>query len=179
MIRNMSLSKTVVLNVLIILFWNIYIFFLCRQMKSSFFNPQKKPYKARNFECGGKFYNEKLKIKKWKEVLPQYISKNGFSKRRFSEKNLIYINRFILETCRAEWNHKMCMIIAFPITIFNEFKIGIIFTLLILLTNLPFIFIQRYNRFRLLSLKRHRVKKSFFAQEQNDNSKIEVPSYYV
>ena len=159
---NMSLNQIIATNVLLILLWNILIFFICRGIKISFFNPQKFSYKEKIFERGGKFYSEKLKIKKWKDFLPQYISKNGFSKKNFKNKNLSYIDRFISETCRAEWNHKMCMLIIFPVITFNILKIGIIFTLLILLTNLPFVFIQRYNRFRLMALKRHKLNKIFY-----------------
>lgn len=171
--ENIELSKIIVINVLLILLWNIFIFLICKNIKTSFFDPQKYTYKEKVFERGGKFYSEKLKIKIWKDFLPQYISKNGFSKKNFQNKNLVYIDRFILETCRAEWNHRMCMLIALPGLIFNTFKTGIFLTALILLTNLPFVFIQRYNRFRLLALKRHKLKKYSYIQTRKDSSKFE------
>ena len=68
-------------------------------------------YRTKDWEHNGRFYTKYLKIKKWKDYLPQYISKNGFSKRNLmsvTKLNVKYINNFILETCRAEWNHFVC-----------------------------------------------------------------------
>ena len=45
------------------------------------------------------------------------------------------------------------------VVIFNPFPLGLIFGFLILLGNLPFVAIQRYNRIRLLTLRKRRVRE--------------------
>ena len=145
-------------NVTVVLFWNLIVLFTCKSHKEDFFNENKKLHSILAFE-NNSFYS-KIKIKKWKDKLPQYTSKHGFSKKQFTlpdKKDSKYINKFILETCRAEWNHAVSLIIIFPIILFNKPFIALTFTFLVLLTNVPFILIQRYNRIRLLAL-RDRIK---------------------
>ena len=110
-------------------------------------------YQIKYWEENGAWYNKRLNIKAWKDNLPQYISKNGFSKKNLKNMSLAYVNRFILETCRAEWAHKNCMWIAVVLIFVNEFAVGMIFFLLVLLINFPYICIQRYNRIRLIKVR--------------------------
>ena len=147
---------------LIIIFWHLIVLFASRNIKcKSFFSPQKFIYIPKKWEENGNFYVKKLKIKKWKDKLPQYVAKNGFSKKNLRSLTKLspeYIERFILETCIAEWNHVMCcmyFIVSFIIN--SSFYYGIIFSLIPIVANVPFVFIQRYNRIRLLKLK-HRSK---------------------
>lgn len=140
-------------NIFPMIVYHIFILFLCRNIDISFFNPENKMYKIKSWEKNGNFYTKFLKIKKWKDKLPQYVSKNGFSKRNLKKNlNKDYISRFILETCRAEWNHLMCCMY-FIISFFVNSRIyAIIFSILAIILNIPFLIIQRYNRIRLYKL---------------------------
>ena len=128
-------------------------------------------YKIKYWEYKGVWYNKRLKIRVWKDFLPQYVSKNGFSKKNLNNLSLSYINQFILETCRAEWAHKNCMWIAILLIFINKFIIGITFFIVVLLINFPYICIQRYNRIRLIKLKEKILKlsKSEFQNEETLN----------
>ena len=72
---------------------------------------------------------------------------------------LSYLDRFIMETCRGEWDHWMCCLYAIISLIINPFWIGLILGILVLLGNLPFIAIQRYNRFRLQTLRKRLLRE--------------------
>ena len=101
-----------------------------------------------------------MKIKKWKDKHPQYVAKNGFSKRNINLNqvyNKEYFERFLLETCRAEWNHFMCCMYFVISFLINKFPFSIIFSIIPLVANLPFLIIQRYNRIRFLNFN---LKKS-------------------
>ena len=149
--------KKIILNIIILLLWHIIVLFLSKNINESFFDSTKNMYLEKKWEKNGDFYVKNLKIKKWKDLLPQYISKNGFSKKSIllnfaRDKN--YIERFVLETCRAEWNHFMCSmywLILFFINfvIKNSWAYYFVFSFLSILTNLPYLFIQRFNRIRL------------------------------
>ena len=168
----MDFLKNILINVLFILSWNMIIFFMCIKIKDSRFNPNKKMFKEKDFEKSLNFYIKKLKIKKWKDYLPQYAAKNGFSKKSFISKEIKYINKFISETCRAEWNHKMCLLAIIPVILINSFFMSVIFSLFVIITNVPYIFIQRYNRLRLLQLKKHICNKE--KQYIKNSNKIKI-----
>lgn len=67
--------------------------------------------------------------------------------------SLDYINRFILETCRAEWAHRNCLWITVLLVFINKFLTGMIFSFIVLMVNLPYVWIQRYNRIRLIKVR--------------------------
>ncbi len=161
MIANLSALQIIITNIFLIIMWDLLIFLLCIKLDKRFFSPDRKLFQIRKWEKDGRFYTDVLHIKNWKDLLPQHIGKNGFSKRslpKFSKLSTSYIKEFILETCRAEWNHAMCCL--FPIVSFsiNTWDYALIFSFLSIITNLPFIFIQRYNRIRLKKLLHRRIK---------------------
>lgn len=133
--------------------WHVVLWIFCVRMNASFFDSSKPLYKIRNWEQQGRFYTKILKIKFWKDKLPQYVAKDGFSKRNLkktAELNSAYIKKFIVETCRAEWNHFMCCAYGIISFIMNPLPYSVVFSLVVILGNVPFIAIQRYNRIRLL-----------------------------
>lgn len=148
----------IVTNFLSIIFWNMVVFVCCVNMHISFFSPAKKIYLPKKWERKGDFYRKKLKINGWKDHLPQYVGKQGFSKRHFNEPSGEYIDQFITETCRSEWNHRKCLYALVPVLVFNGIMTGLIFSFLIVITNVPYICIQRYNRLRLQQVKKRVVK---------------------
>ncbi len=154
MLDNLKPLNVIFINLILMILWHLIILFLCRILPDSFFNPNKFLYRKYNWEKNGNFYVKKLKIKKWKDKLPQYVAKDGFSKRNLNSinPNDSYINTFIMETCRAEWNHFMCSMYAIISFAINTFSYALIFSVIPIVANLPFLIIQRYNRIRLSKL---------------------------
>lgn len=154
-----SFAGAFLLNALLMCLWHYSMFLVCISIKLSHFNPEKPLFRAREWEENGKWYNRHLKVNEWKDCLPQHVGKNGFSKRHLTDVSPEYLDKFILETCRGEWDHWMCCLY-FVISIFvNRFSYGILFGLIAIAINLPFIIIQRYNRFRLLILKKRILRE--------------------
>ena len=151
--------SNILINTLLILLWHMLCFVLCIKCNPSVYNPNKKMFQPKKWERNGKWYESKLHIKKWKDYLPQHAGKEGFSKKHFTNLSLEYIDIFIVETCRAEWNHKMSCIYIIITFIISPLPIAIIFSIFTILANVPFFIIQRYNRFRLLRVK-HKLYKS-------------------
>lgn len=154
-LSNQSPQYIWAVNTVFILIWHAIVWFFCVRADASFFDPSKPIYKIHNWEVENSFYTKKLKIKKWKDKLPQYIAKNGFSKKQLkniSEMEPTYIQKFISETCRGEWDHLMCCAYV-PVSFWiNPLPYAILFSCIVVFCNLPFIAIQRYNRLRLLRL---------------------------
>lgn len=130
------------------------------------FNPGKRYYRPKPFEKNGRFYAKNLHIKKWKDFLPQYIGKNGFSKRHLIGDSIEYLDLFISETCRAEWNHVLCCLYAIIPPFINSLGVGLLFSALAILTNLPFVLIQRYNRFRLQEVRDKKLRMGLRAERK-------------
>ncbi|MBQ2671315.1 MAG: hypothetical protein IJG00_00660 [Clostridia bacterium] len=166
-LKTINTGQIILINMLLIILWHLIVLFACRSIKNkAFFSPKKFLYVPRKWEASGNFYVKNLKIKKWKDKLPQYVAKNGFSKKNLQSLTKLspeYIDRFILETCRAEWNHVICCMYFVISFVINPFYYAVIFSLIPIIANIPFIFIQRYNRIRLLKLKRK--AKINFAKE--------------
>ena len=160
MLDNMPLHKVLFINLILGVLWHTAMLIWCIARNETAFSPDKKMYRPHRWERNGKFYADVLKINRWKDHLPQYIGKNGFSKEHLETVSLDYVDRFITETCRGEWNHVMNCTLVFVLFILNPFTLALILSLLLLLGNTPFIIIQRYNRFRLQKLRKLILKKT-------------------
>lgn len=160
MLNEQPLYKVLIINVILGIIWHISMLFICVAKNTSTFSPEKRLYRPHKWEKGGKIYSDILKINRWKDMLPQHIGKNGFSKEHLDTVSIEYLDNFILETCRGEWNHTMNCTFAFVLFLLNNALIALILSLLLILGNLPFIIIQRYNRFRLQKLRTILLKRN-------------------
>ncbi len=156
--RELSVLEQILIQLIGMGAWSLVCFVLCVKIPVSYFDEKKKRYQPLPFERNGKWYSDKLRINKWKDLLPQHIGKDGFSKERLTSLSVEYLDDFILETCRGEWDHSGCCLYAIIAVLLTPTPIGILFALLTLLINLPFFAIQRYNRFRLQILKKRLVR---------------------
>jgi glycosyl-4,4'-diaponeurosporenoate acyltransferase len=107
--------------------------------------------KPRAWERTGRFYERVLRIKAWKDSLPDGAGwfSGGFPKGTLAGMNRDYLERFIRETWRGELCH-WCAIAFTPIFfLWNPWWGDLIITAYALAANLPCILAQRYNRARL------------------------------
>lgn len=117
--------------------------------------PNSFLFRTREFEMGGQIYEDIFRVRKWKHWLPDggaIWSKRGYKKKRlenYSEENL---ERFLVESCRAELTHWLVIL---PFWVFGFFlpAASLWFMLLYaLIANLPCVIVQRYNRPRVQKL---------------------------
>lgn len=153
MLNNKSFIYIILFNIFLILIWDLIVVIFCKSINESNFYFHKKMYKTKDWEKNGLIYTQKFKIKKWKDFLPQYVSKNGFSKKNLDDLSVKYIDMFILETCRGEWAHRKCLFVLVPMFIFNKLSVFFLLFIFVLFLNVPYILIQRYNRIRLLKIR--------------------------
>jgi glycosyl-4,4'-diaponeurosporenoate acyltransferase len=144
---------TIVLDFLIWGVIHLGVVFVMTRFSDKGFNPRRWLFLPRPWEREGLLYEEILKIKKWKEYLPdgaRVTKKRGFPKKRLQERSSPYLNLFVRETCRAELTHWIIMLFAPFFFLWNKTWVGFIMTIYALAENLPLIMAQRYNRLRLL-----------------------------
>ena len=158
MLKNSSFLDMLIWNLIIVAVWHLVFFLACQKLPDSTFDESRDCYSPRDWEHGGRWYRDNLKIQLWKDRLPQHIGKEGFSKRHLNSDSIAYLDQFILETCRGEWLHLKDCLCSVILLIINPLLVGIVVSLFVLAANLPFAAVQRYNRFRLLVLRKKRIR---------------------
>ncbi|MFA6775698.1 MAG: hypothetical protein WCR76_05455 [Sphaerochaetaceae bacterium] len=104
------------------------------------------------WEKDGDVYQQFFDVKKWKDRLPEMgdTSPNQFRKTRMNKSDPMYLYIFILETVRAEMCHGIAFFLGILVLMHEPYVPGLFFLLLyIVLMNIPFVIIQRFNRPRL------------------------------
>lgn len=135
--------------------------FLGQALPRAHFSAERFPYRAAQWEKGGKAYEE-LGIKRWKDHLPD-MSKimPDMVKKKMSAAKEQGMEVLIEETCVAECVHWALIVLSLGIFLFWRSPWSIVFWLVYnILGNLPFIIIQRYNRPRLVMLEQRRKRRA-------------------
>ncbi len=127
--------------------------FIGDNFNRKWFDFKKTPFAPFSFEKNGEIYN-KLRIKRWKDILPDMskIRRSLKTKKitRFrSKEDLISLAK---ETCVAELIHVLLIIAGIPCLFISKNIWGIIVFSVWTIGNIPFVMIQRFNRARFISL---------------------------
>lgn len=131
-------------------------FLLGRILPGRWFKADRFPYKTWNWEENGRIYARLFHIKAWQAKVPDMskVFPGLMQKKKVTENFLSELPVMISETCIAEMIHVLLCVLALPCLLIWPGWGGILFTLLYILGNLPFIMIQRYNRPRFVRLKK-------------------------
>ena len=107
-------------------------------------------FARRGFERDGRFYRDTLRIARWKDRLPEAgaLFPGGITKRRLPRAEAGGLERFIVETRRAELGHWLAIAPAPLFALINPPAVAVVMVVYAVGVNLPFIAIQRYNRLR-------------------------------
>ena len=150
---------------------------VCRLLPAKFADHDKKIFKVAAEEK--KFY-EKLKIRKWKDRVPEIGQFTGFRKNKLDDpKNPEYIDRFLLETCYGEIGHFTSFFTSFLLLLFFPISriwlaIAIPVSCVSALMNLPSFIILRYNSYKLEVLKKSAMRKLEWERIKAENAQAEV-----
>lgn len=121
-------------------------------------------YKKKIFKVGKseiKLYN-KLKIKSWKEKVPEMGWTGGFPKNEIKSLETDYLHKFLQENCFAGFMHTAVGILGFTALFFlstQDYFFAFPILIMNLILNLLPCFIQRYNRVRLIRIYESRLEK--------------------
>lgn len=135
---------------------------LCLVLPDKFFQSNKGIFKTRKFEKDGQFYQTFFKIKKWKHLLPDgaKMVKIGYAKKTLTDYSTANLNKFLVESCRAELTHLLPIGLFWVFFFFTTPLITLFMFGYSLLVNLPCLFAQRYNRPRIQKLLTSKQKSS-------------------
>ena len=115
--------------------------------------------RPRRFEAGGQWYRRRLRISRWKDRLPDAgdLFRGGLSKRHLPSRDLAGLQLFVRETRRAELAHWWALGCGPVFVLWNPPLAAGLLVGYGVVANLPFILIQRYNRFRTQPLIERRA----------------------
>ena len=168
MLQTLSYFPMFFLNLILVGAWHMTFLTLCQKRPDHSYRPTARLYRPHAWEREGRWYRDHLNINAWKDRLPQFIAKDGgFSKGHLRSLSPAYLDRFVREPCRGEWMHLSGALCAVLLLVVNPIGFGLVTAFLTLLGNLPFAAIQRYNRFRLQTLRKRllRTRKNASSRE--------------
>jgi glycosyl-4,4'-diaponeurosporenoate acyltransferase len=125
---------------------------LCLNLPDRFFSPGRYLYRAHRFEKEGRIYESLFHVSRWKQLLPDggaVWKKRGYEKKTMKDFSRENLNKFLVESGRAEMTHWLAI---FPFWVFWFFTPPIVPWIMLLyavLINCPCIIVQRYNRPRI------------------------------
>lgn len=127
--------------------------------------------RPRAFEDDGRFYERRLRIRSWKDKLPEKgdFFPGGFSKRAITERSDEFLDRFAAETRRAELVHWMNAASGPIFLLWCPWPLGVVMVCFGWVGHMPFVCIQRYNRARIertLDRRRRRTDRASSRPEE-------------
>ncbi len=108
--------------------------------------------RLRSWEDDGHHYERRWAIKRWKRWLPEAgdLFGDGFSKRDLRAANPDYLERFVVETRRAEVTHWWVLALGPFFVLWNPPWLALVMNGYAIAANVPCLVVQRYNRARLI-----------------------------
>ena len=145
------------------------------------YDPARWPFRPRRFETDGRFY-EAIKIKTWENKVPdvsKWAPQIVPEKRVTGRMTAGMCAGMINETCVAEITHAALCVLGIPLLwIWPCWGGAAVFLVDVVLGNLPFILIQRYQRQRLLHVQarllRRGAAKTEGKRDKNEGSDSEL-----
>lgn len=151
-----------IINLGLILLIELAIAGIIHAMPEKYFSPHSKRFKI--FKWERDFY-EWTKIRKWKNYIPDSGQLCDFKKDELKGTDTDYLYKFLVEACYADAIHLWMGLGGFIILLINltntmaMLTIALPISVISLFLNIPPIFIQRYNRPKLLKVYERNLKR--------------------
>lgn len=146
----------------------VIVFFTGRLLPKSWFQAERFPYRSYAFENGGKLYDRWFSIRAWQDRVPDMskVFPGLMPAKKLHMRSHDRLPLMVQETCIAECTHALLSLLGLHCLRLWPGAGGVAVTLVyILLGNLPFILIQRYNRPRLMKLMKRCAVAGYGAEE--------------
>lgn len=175
-------DHALLVDILVWIIIHLSIGFGSSRIPIAWFNVQQFLYRSYKWEQGGKIYQRLFRVHSWKSLLPNggALYPNTFSIRRLNTYTIEYLERWLQESCRAEFCHWMMILPGFLFFFWNNILLGWWMVFYAVLNNLFPIIVQRYNRPRmhhLLNQMRRKSPTKVIISEKCEKEKIYSHSY--
>jgi len=147
-----SWATVVVANAVFWPAWTFAVGYAAARMPTARFDHDDVLTRTRVRERDGAWYQEQFAIKQWKDRLPESGAVFGDFAKREAGRDAEDMERFVVETRRAEYAHWGMAAGAMLTVLWNPWWAFPVNAGVGAATNLPCIAVQRYNRARLVRL---------------------------
>lgn len=147
-------------NCLIFAIMSLTITFISLILPSTLYYYDRWLYRLRKWERNGRVYQDWLKIRSWKDKVPELSDFLPFiyPKKEMPAFDESTFALYLRESCKAEFAH-WCIILSTGLFfLWSSVTITTAMFLIASVLNLPFIIIQRYNRPRIILLMKRKLK---------------------
>jgi glycosyl-4,4'-diaponeurosporenoate acyltransferase len=150
-VKRRSVAVAATINALAWLTVHLGVAWGLTRLPRGLFRPDGCICRARGWEREGRWYERVLRIKRWKNLLPDgaLLFAGAFPKGKVRGGDRAYLERFVDETCRGEWVHWVVILFSPLFFLWNPRWAGVVNVLYGCVANLPCIFALRYNRLHL------------------------------
>jgi glycosyl-4,4'-diaponeurosporenoate acyltransferase len=118
--------------------------------------------RLRPVEHDGRWYEQRWRIQRWKHRLPEggAAFRGGVDKRHLLGRDDATLERFVVETRRAELTHWALMACGPLFALWNPPALAAVMVVFGVVANLPCLVTQRYNRARLRRVLTRRAERA-------------------
>jgi glycosyl-4,4'-diaponeurosporenoate acyltransferase len=167
--------KTLILDLLAWACFHLGLGFYSSRIPVEKIDPEKRFFQTLPWENGGRIYQQLFHIRSWKRFLPQgsKLYKDTFSLQKLESIDLVYLERWLRESIRAEICHWMMVIPGFLFFLWNSKTVGWFMVIYAAFNNFFPIVTQRFNRPRIRQLIEQAKRKTDtieFPQEPGEKS---------
>ncbi len=125
---------------------------LCLKIPDRWLTPDSFLFRIHFWERKGLY--RALRVHRWKHLLPDggAVVKGGYRKKKMTDYSVENMERFVVESCRAELTHLIAILPFWIFGLVGPPPIIVYMLIYALIVNLPCIIAQRYNRPRVMAL---------------------------
>jgi glycosyl-4,4'-diaponeurosporenoate acyltransferase len=141
------------IDIALLAVWGSLVGYAFHRMPPRWFARDNAVTRLRRWERDGRFWQETLRVRRWKDRVPDAgaLFKGG-QRKRTPTRDLDALARLAIETRRAEFVHLVVLVITPLFFLWNPLWLALVMVTYNLVANVPFVVIQRYNRPRLMRL---------------------------
>jgi glycosyl-4,4'-diaponeurosporenoate acyltransferase len=156
MVISLQLWAVLVLDVAAWIGWSLLTGWWFRRKPVEALRGDSWLLRLREFETGGRWYERRLRIKRWKDRLPETGGRRGLSKRRLPGRCSNGLDIFAAECCRGEQTHWAVMAATPSFAVWNPPGLFLVMAGYGLAAGAPFVAVLRYNRARVVAVQERR-----------------------
>lgn len=146
-----SPGSIVLLNLLFVPSVHLGVSWVILKLSPRWFAPTRWWFRERDWECRGMAYQSIFRVRSWKGWLPDGGAwLGGFEKAGLSSQDASYLRDFRTECCRGEVAHFVQLGLLLGALAWNPWPVaGGLMLGYAVLSNLPCVVVQRFNRLRV------------------------------
>lgn len=156
MVISLSNTWSLLLSAVLWPAWGFFTGWWYRRLDADELLRDRWHLRVREFERGGRWYDGRLGIRRWKDRLPETGGWFGVSKRELPGQSSEDLEAFLVECRRGELTHWAILFITPAFALWNSGMALLIVTVVGLAASIPFIAVLRYNQLRIARILERR-----------------------